>query len=165
MGMLFHDNALMNFLVSPICFFGLSAFWVLGVFALVNKMMTNSPVSTKSLMRIYNLVQIIVCGYMVWGLAPCLGFPNLFGISTEFDQRGEWFVFVHYLSKYLDWCDTLWIVLNKKRSQLSFLHIFHHGTIVGVWGMLLHAGVGSGGVRYGALINSLTHVIMYSHYL
>merc|ERR1719326_1558897 len=92
-------------------------------------------------------------------------FPNLFGVNTKFDERGEWFVFVHYLSKYLDWFDTLWIVLNKKRSQLSFLHIYHHGTIVPVWGMLLHSGVGSGSVRYGAFINSLTHVIMYSHYL
>lgn len=164
MGLLFHENAFMNFLVSPVCWIGLSAIWLCGVFALVCKMMTSKPVRTKSYMQAYNVVQIVVCGYMVWGLTPCLGFPNVFGISTAFDSRGEWFVFVHYLSKYLDWCDTLFIVLNKKRSQLSFLHVFHHGTIVAVWGMLLHSGVGSGGVRYGAWINSLTHVIMYSHY-
>merc|ERR1719440_1578563 len=116
-------------------------------------------------MQVYNVVQILVCGYMVWGLLPCVGFPNFFGINTEFDQRGEWFVFVHYLSKYLDWFDTLWIVLNKKRAQLSFLHIYHHATIVSIWGLLLQHGVGSGSARYGAWINSLTHVIMYSHYL
>merc|ERR1740130_655448 len=116
-------------------------------------------------MQIYNVVQILVCGYMVYGLFPVLGLPNLFGVNSDFDKQGEWFVFVHYLSKYLDWFDTLWIVLNKKRAQLSFLHIYHHGTIVSVWGMLLLSGVGSGAVRYGAWINSLTHVIMYSHYL
>merc|ERR1712151_845834 len=107
---------------------------------------------------------IVVCGYMVWGLFPVLGLPNLFGVNSAFDDRGEWFVFVHYLSKYLDWFDTLWILLNKKRAQLSFLHVYHHATIVPVWGMLLHAGVGSGTVRYGALVNSITHVIMYGHY-
>jgi fatty acid desaturase (delta-4 desaturase) len=165
MPMLFHDEAWMNALVSPIFFFGLSAFWVFGVFSLVNVMMVRRPVKVKSLMQVYNVVQILVCSYMVWGLSPCIGFPNFFGISTEFDKAGEWFVFVHYLSKYLDWCDTLWIILNKKRSQLSFLHVYHHGTIVAVWGMLLHSGVGSGGTRYGAWINSLTHVIMYTHYL
>merc|ERR1719359_209730 len=139
--------------------------WVCGILALTHHMVKKKPVDVKRLMQIYNVVQIVVCSYMVYGLMPCIGFPNLFGVNTEFDERGEWFVFVHYLSKYLDWFDTLWIVLNKKRSQLSFLHIYHHGTIVSVWGMLLLSGVGSGSVRYGAWINSLTHVIMYSHYL
>lgn len=165
MTMLFHDQWWMNLLVSPFVFVPVSALWVCGVFVLVNVMMTRRPVNVKVFMQVYNVVQIVVCSYMVWGLAPCLGFPNVFGISTAFDQAGEWFVFVHYLSKYLDWFDTLWIVLNKKRAQLSFLHVYHHGTIVAVWGILLSSGVGSGGTRYGAFINSLTHVIMYSHYL
>jgi fatty acid desaturase (delta-4 desaturase) len=165
MPMLFHDQAWMKALVSPLIFFGVPAVWVFAVFAMVNVMMTRKAVNVKSLMQVYNVVQIVVCGYMVWGLLPCIGFPNLFGINTEFDESGEWFVFVHYLSKYLDWFDTLWILLNKKRAQLSFLHVYHHGTIVSVWGMLLHHGVGSGSARYGAFINSVTHCIMYSHYL
>merc|ERR1719281_2044254 len=102
---------------------------------------------------------------MCWGLLPCLGFPNLFGINSEFDQRGEWFVFVHYLSKYLDWFDTIFIVLKKKRAQLSFLHMYHHATIGPIWGWLCLLGVANGTVRYGAMINSLTHVFMYTHYL
>jgi fatty acid desaturase (delta-4 desaturase) len=169
--MRFHDEAWMNILATPVVFFGVSAIWVLAVFFLVHHMMNKPPVAVKGLMQIYNVVQIVVCAYMCWGLYPVVtlqnSFPyiNLFGVNTEFDRSGEWFVFVHYLSKYLDWFDTLWIVLNKKRQQLSFLHIYHHGTIVPVWGMLLHAGVGSGTVRYGAFVNSITHVIMYTHYL
>ena len=38
---------------------------------------------------------------MVYGLMPCISFPNIFGINSEFDAQGEWFVFVHYLSKFL----------------------------------------------------------------
>jgi len=161
----FHEDEWMKFLVEPSVFVGLSLLYLLGVYFLVNIMMTKKPVSVKPLMQIYNVVQIVTCAYMVWGLSPCLGFPNIFGISSDMDKQGEWFVFVHYLSKYLDWLDTLWIILNKKRSQLSFLHVYHHGTIGAVWALLLHQGVGSGSVRYGAWINSLTHVIMYSHYL
>merc|ERR1712238_187528 len=33
-----------------------------------------------------------------------------------------------------------------------------------IWGYLLYSGVGNGTIRYGAWVNSLTHVIMYSHY-
>lgn len=90
---------------------------------------------------------------------------GFFGLNSEYDATGEWFVFVHYLSKYMDWFDTLWITLKKNRKQMSFLHVYHHATISMVWGFLLYKGVGSGTVRYGAWINSLTHVIMYSHYL
>merc|ERR1719235_84000 len=145
--MLFHTETWMNALVSPAFFLPVTASYVLGVLALVRVMVNRHPVNVKSFMQVYNVVQIIVCSYMVWGLLPCLGFPNIFGVNTALDKQGEWFVFVHYLSKYLDWFDTFWIVLNKKRSQLSFLHIYHHGTIVSVWGMLLHCGVGSGSVR------------------
>jgi len=163
--MKFHENETMKLLVEPVVFCGLSLAYVIGVWILVNIMMTKKPVYVKPLMQVYNVVQIVVCSYMVWGLLPCIGFPNIFGINSDLDQRGEWFVYVHYLSKYLDWFDTLFILLNKKRSQLSFLHVYHHGTIGAVWALLLHQGVGSGSVRYGAWINSLTHVIMYSHYL
>merc|ERR1712127_905337 len=68
-------------------------------------------------------------------------------------------------SKYMDWFDTLWITLKKNRKQMSFLHVYHHATIPMIWGFLLSQGLGSGTIRYGAWINSLTHVIMYSHYL
>lgn len=155
----------MNFLVSPKVYLGVPIVWLIAVCLLVKTMMVKNLVNVKVAMKFYNLVQIVVCGYMVWGLFPCIGVPNFCGINSEFDVRGEWFVFVHYLSKYLDWFDTLWILLNKKRSQLSFLHIYHHATIVMVWGFLLDQNVGSGTIRYGAWVNSLTHVIMYSHYL
>ena len=73
---------------------------------------------------------------------------------------------VHYLSKWLDWCDTLFIILKgNSLKQLSFLHVYHHSTIGVVWGILLRSGAGNGTARYGALINSVTHVLMYSHYL
>jgi elongation of very long chain fatty acids protein 4 len=139
--------------------------YLLSIFALAQVMTTTSAFKVKSLMQIYNVVQIVVCGYMCIGLFPVLGLPNFFGVNSDFDKQGEWFVFVHYLSKYLDWFDTLWIILNKKRAQLSFLHMYHHATIGTVWAVLLDGGVGAGTVRYGAFINSLTHVIMYSHYL
>lgn len=143
-------------------------------------------------------------------------------------QAGEWYVLVHYLSKFMDWFDTLWMVLKKKSHvQMSFLHLYHHGeraarplhnfshplhayhtasrstctlrpvtgcpgahlaratytpcgdcapvrfdvwlvcaaTIGVVWGYLLSTGNGNGTAQYGAFINSVTHVIMYTHFL
>jgi len=162
--MLFHSQLWMKALTHPLVVFGLPIAWIFGVYTLASYMTTRQAMNVKRYMQVYNVVQILLCGYMFWGMMSCAT-HNLFGINSTYDSGGEWFVFVHYLSKYLDWFDTLWIVLKKNRQQLSFLHVYHHATISMVWGYLLHSGVGNGTTRYGAWINSLTHVIMYSHYL
>ena len=80
---------------------------------------------------------------------------------------GEMFILIHYVSKFFDFFDTIFIVLRKKDDQvlfisfkcrinlkilpilnffffqLSFLHVFHHATIGPVWGYLLLLGRGS----------------------
>merc|ERR1719329_677925 len=89
-------------------------------------------------MQVYNVVQIVVCSYMTLGMFDVVGWPNIFGINSPYTEAGEWFVFCHYLSKWLDWCDTLFIILKKNSAkQLSFLHVYHHATIGVVWGYLL----------------------------
>jgi len=163
--MQFHSQEWMNALVHPSVVFTIPIIWLFAVYSLASYMTTRKAYEVRRFMQLYNVAQILLCGYMVWGMMPCIGIPNFFGINTGFDVGAEWFVFVHYLSKYMDWFDTLWIILKKNRQQLSFLHVYHHATISMVWGFLLYSGVGNGTIRYGAWINSLTHVIMYSHYL
>lgn len=91
--------------------------------------------------------------------------PNIFAINTPFTVSAEYFIFIHYLSKALDFLDTVFIILRKKDSQLSFLHVYHHSTIIAIWGYLLHTGYGGGAAVFGAFINSAVHVLMYTHYL
>lgn len=38
-------------------------------------------------------------------------------------------LYMFYLSKILDFCDTFFIIVGKKWNQLSFLHVYHHLTI------------------------------------
>merc|ERR1719461_1160634 len=101
----------------------------------------------------------------MWGLSAVVGFPNIMGLNHKFTAHLEWFILVHYWSKFLDLFDTIFIVLRRKDRQLSFLHIYHHATILPQWGILLAWGIGNGTAAFGALCNSIIHVIMYSHYL
>jgi elongation of very long chain fatty acids protein 4 len=152
--------------LQPTVIFGTPALYVVFILGLAKFMASREALELKTVMNMYNLVQIVVCIYMTVGLFPVVeGWKNPFGVDSDYTAAGEWFVFVHHLSKYLDWCDTLFIVLKKKRAQLSFLHLYHHATIGPVWGWLLILGHGNGTVRYGAMINSVTHVFMYTHYL
>ena len=155
-----------NYLIQPHVVYGLPVLYVLTVMSLTRLMRAFDipPVPShiiKPVMQLYNIVQIVVCSYMVYGL---LHFPNVFAISTERSQRIEFFVLLHYLTKYLDWLDTIFMCLRKKEKQISFLQVYHHATISVVWGYVLSIGWGSGVVSYGAMINSVTHVLMYSHY-
>ena len=81
----------------------------------------------KNVLRVYNVVQIVLCTYMTIGLLPCVQPPNVFGINTEFDAAGEWFIFVHYLSKFLDWFDTFFIIVkNSFSNHVSSIPMTHN---------------------------------------
>ena len=57
----------------------------------------------------------------------------------------------------------LCFVARKKFSHLSFLHVFHHGTVA----MSTYPGVRwlpGGHSTFWGLLNSLVHVFMYSYY-
>merc|ERR1711871_62412 len=129
----------------------------------------------RPVMVVYNIVQIVVCTYMTLGLWREMHisenmdrsqpYKALFALDHEYTEGLEHFIFVHYLSKYLDFCDTIFIILKQKHVQKTFLHIYHHSTIGFIWGWLLKNGHGNGTAAYGALINSFVHVLLYSHYL
>ena len=96
--------------------------------------------------QVYNVAQVALNIYMIWGLAVVPQLPtNIFGINLAYNARIEWFVYVHYLSKFLDFFDTLFIILRgKDKEQLSFLHVYHHASIGMIWGTLLYIGHGNG---------------------
>ena len=82
---------------------------------------------------VYNIIQLMLCSYMCiesivqayrndYHLIPCNAFnkenpPVLF------------ILYVFYLSKVLDFADTMFIIFEKKWKQLSFLHVYHHTSI------------------------------------
>eukprot|EP01147_Barroeca_monosierra_P003604 gene3604-6196_t len=164
-------------LVHPVILVG-SGVLYLALARTINVLMKSRPAFTLKLpMMIYNVAQVILCSMMTAGLANAirvaepiailgtkLRVPNIFGLSLPFSADGEFWLFVHYLSKFLDFFDTIFIALRKKDRQLSFLHLYHHATIGPIWGLLLYLGYGSGVAMFGACINSFTHVLMYTHY-
>lgn len=69
----------------------------------------------------------------------------------------------YYISKMVELCDSVFIILRKRNHQLSFLHIYHHATMFPLW--WIGAKYVAGGSSFlGALFNCCVHVIMYSYY-
>eukprot|EP00949_MAST-11_sp_MAST-11-sp1_P003643 g3643.t1 len=119
----------------------------------------------RAIQTLYNIAQIVICSYIAWGLFPADFLQNPFSLGQDPSTTVELFVYYHYLTKFMDWFDTLFSIVAGRMDAVSFLHVFHHASIGPVWGYLLWEGYGSGTVAYGAFINSVTHVIMYTHYL
>jgi len=120
----------------------------------------------KESMVLYNISQVVLNGWMVWRFVDAVvnrNHPFIGDISTA--NCGTLFpVWVHYTDKYLEFFDTYFMVLRGRMDQVSFLHVYHHVSIVWAWWLALIL-FPAGDAYFGALLNSGIHVLMYSYYL
>lgn len=130
--------------------------------------MRDRPAMTKESLKypmlVYNWTQVALSVTLTFQLGKLISFPNVVGLRSDFSAHAEFWIFIHYLSKSLDFMDTVFICLRKADRQFSFLHVYHHATIGGIWGWLLQVGFGNGSAFYGAWVNSFVHSVMYFHY-
>jgi elongation of very long chain fatty acids protein 4 len=82
---------------------------------------------------IYNIAQVMLCSYMCieagvraydsgYTIIPCQNFNHQ-------NPPIGFILWVFYMSKILDFLDTVFIILEKRWQQLSFLHVYHHTSI------------------------------------
>ena len=140
--------------------------YLIAVYLLHKFMSSREQISIpRALLVVYNAAQVVINGYVAWKIAEALG-GRVWGIGLKDTSAVRYGVYLHMLCKYLDYTDTLIILLRKKSEQLSFLHLWHHATILVVWGWVVNTWPtaeenGSAAYAYGAWINSCVHVIMY----
>eukprot|EP00759_Apiculatamorpha_spiralis_P046583 PhF_6_TR42887/c0_g1_i2/m.64978 len=159
-----HFNSQYNSLITAPVLIGAHIFYIVLVIGLRAFMKNREEMKCTTAKLVYNSIQVVLSVLIAGALFPnFIQQPNI--LNTPFCSDIEFWVFVHYLSKYVDWFDSIFIVLGKKDRQLSVLHLYHHLTIGLIWGFLLRAGLGNGTAFYGAFINSFVHAVMYFHYL
>jgi len=83
------------------------------------------------------------------------------------DERGyemARIVWIYYLSKILEFDDTVIMALKKNNHQISFLHVYHHTSIFFIWWVITYYAPG-GESYFSVILNSFVHVAMYGYYL
>lgn len=126
----------------------------------------------KPIIAIYNASMVLLNSYfMVAFLTRTYlhGRYNLLCQSIDFEARDEntmsllthcWW---YFLVRIADFLDTVFFVLRKKQSHVSFLHVAHHVIVVfNGWYGLAYGSDGHG--LFAVIFNSFVHVIMYSYY-
>lgn len=70
----------------------------------------------------------------------------------------------YFFSKFIEFMDTVLMVLRKKNNQITFLHVFHHASMLNIWWCSVKL-IPGGQSWFSASCNSLVHVVMYTYYL
>ncbi len=110
----------------------------------------------------YNMLQVIACSYMMIRAVEQAIHDNYSPVCNKFDVKDEKMAFVlhlFYLSKLLDFWDTIVIVFRQKWRQLSFLHVYHHASIFMVYWMNARIGY-TGDIYFTIVANCFVHVVM-----
>ncbi|XP_029845998.2 elongation of very long chain fatty acids protein AAEL008004-like [Ixodes scapularis] len=136
-------------------------------------MKTRKPYNgLKPYMLLYNLAMVIAYVYFVTNFLfrsylgggyniVCQGidFEARDLVTMEYLELCWWYVWV----RVADLLDTVFFILRKKNSNVSFFHVSHHAIVVfNCWYGLAYGADGQPAL--GICINSFTHVIMYSYY-
>ena len=119
--------------------------------------------------RVYNLAMVIVSFYILYELCvstigyyywPCE--PMDYSMNTR-PMRIASALWVYYLSKFFELLDSVFFILRGKYNQLTFLHVYHHSSMV-LLGWVNVNFVPGGNTVVGTLLNCGIHIIMYSYY-
>ncbi|XP_076277891.1 stuck in traffic [Lasioglossum baleicum] len=129
------------------------------------------PYQLRNILVVYNFLQVLLsCWLFYEGLDgawlrkyswKCQ--PVDFSTSPE-AMRVARGVYIYFLAKISELLDTVFFVLRKKDSQITFLHLYHHTVMPMIsWGATKYYPGGHG--TFIGVINSFVHIIMYTYYL
>lgn len=127
---------------------------------------SSTPINTSGIQFLYNPIQVMLSSYLVIECISLLIQHDLPIYCMRCNAKKPVFgrvVWLFYVTKLIDLLDTVFIILNQKWRQLSFLHVYHHSmTCVLYW---LNTRVAYDGDMYmTVLLNSAVHVVMYLYY-
>lgn len=133
-------------------------------------MANRKPFNIKTLLFPYNVALVILSVYMFTEFLITSIKSNYSYLCQPVDYSESplamrmanvcwWFFF----SKIIELLDTVFFILRKKFDQVTFLHVYHHSTMIYNWwfGVKYVAG---GQSFFTGMLNSFVHIFMYSYY-
>lgn len=129
------------------------------------------PMGLHNVIKCYNLLQVAICSYIAvksyyhtfgqgysWFCEP-VNYSATNYHAVEITKAAH----LYFLTKVIDLLDTVFFVLKKKQTHVSFLHVYHHaGMVLLAWIGMKY--VGGGHSVFMGTLNSFVHVIMYLYY-
>lgn len=159
---------------SPIPTIGLVVSYIILIPSLKSFMKDRPPVGAwlKPILIVYNLFLVLLSAWMsiaifyhsVIGLKFNFYCNNVVPyIDSEHHIGLAWALYIFWVSKFIEFFDTIFMALKKRNDQISFLHLYHHVSMPLLWWFGIKFAAG-GDSYFSAMLNSFVHVIMYTYY-
>ncbi|KAJ8393198.1 hypothetical protein AAFF_G00062700 [Aldrovandia affinis] len=149
--------------------FALTVGYLLIVWLGPKYMRNRQPFSCRGLLVCYNVGLTLLSLYMFCELVSGTwqGNYNFYCQDTHSagvaDTKIVNVLWWYYFSKLIEFMDTFFFILRKNNHQISFLHVYHHASMLNIWWFVMN-WVPCGHSYFGASLNSFIHVLMYSYY-
>lgn len=145
--------------------------YIILVLYLLPKLMEGRPaLEIKRLLIAYNFGMVLLSGYIFteFGLSGWFGDYSFKCQPVDYSDSPQALRMVNvcycfYISKFIELFDTVFFILRKKDSQVTFLHVFHHAIMPFSWWFGVKFVPGGFGT-FHAWLNSLIHFVMYIYY-
>jgi len=116
---------------------------------------------------IYNLTQVVLCGWMVYRALVehrRRGFSLVCNVHDLAEDGLAFISHCFYLSKALDFVDTMFMIIKGNWRQVSFLHVYHHFSIFLFYWLNAQCNY-DGDAYFSIVLNGSIHFVMYGYYL
>ncbi|XP_050342688.1 elongation of very long chain fatty acids protein-like [Nymphalis io] len=131
-------------------------------------MIKREPYKLTTVLLLYNALQVAYSIYLVQKYFRHLSQHGLVPTTCLINQETErseilFSIWLYFAAKVSELLDTVFFVLRKKDSQITFLHLYHHSIMmIGTWAYLKYWP--SDTLYFIGFLNSLVHVFMYTYY-
>lgn len=158
------------FMKAPTHVLGIMLLYLIAVRRGPQIMENYKPFKLKGVLLIYNAILVLLSVYIFkealitaylanYNLNCNLVDYSIDPLALRMANAMWWF----FISKAIELLDTIFIILRKKSDQISFLHVYHHCT------MLCFCWTGAryfpgGEAAFPMVLNCFVHVFMYSYY-
>ncbi|XP_050097079.1 elongation of very long chain fatty acids protein AAEL008004-like [Anopheles aquasalis] len=134
-------------------------------------MRDRKPMQLTNTLFYYNLGQVLLSAYMFyehlmagWARGYSLTCQPVDYSDDQLSRRMFNLCYIYYLSKLSEFADTIFFVLRKKKSQITYLHLYHHSlTPIEAW--ILTKFLAGGNTTLPNIINNFVHTLMYFYYM
>lgn len=135
------------------------------------KLMANrKPFDLRNTLLVYNLLQVAANLYLAYfgtklmiEAKVSLTCQSVDRSTSPRGMREVQLVHYYYLLKVADLFDTIFFVLRKKQSHVSFLHVYHHAMMILLPFFYSRIYPGGHGSVLG-LVNTYVHAAMYFYF-